>query len=201
MWEQERRGRRNDGANTTSSSSSTQLPRSVLGQHGFCRPGRPLRLPLLPPAGCASLLSSRVMGNAWQTPPLRAPPTDFLPFRCDGCDSSHCLRHRLPESHSCPGAAVSVSITCPLCSAVFPVPGGDVEAAWAAHNPTCAKPSGEAGPKKKKRCPAKGCKELLGPINAVNCARCTELVCMRCVGSSNVCGPFVPACSRFQLFI
>mmetsp|Transcript_43955 Transcript_43955/g.99089 ORF Transcript_43955/g.99089 Transcript_43955/m.99089 type:complete len:171 (+) Transcript_43955:74-586(+) len=102
---------------------------------------------------------------------------DFLPFECDACHGFYCLQHWNYSGHSCArsqGKDCRV-ILCPLCkNAIRLVYGEDVSVTFARHegSPDCVK-------KTKKKCPATGCKETLGPSNTFNCTRCGQDVCLR----------------------
>lgn len=116
---------------------------------------------------------------------------DFLPFTCDCCDHVYCLDHRSYETHSCPSAGKLDRrvLQCPLCKQHIPwTLEQDANEVWDLHvrSGKCASPSTAAAAsghapqkKKKKRCAADKCREVLVTSNTFHCQRCRQEVCMR----------------------
>uniref|UniRef100_K3WTA0 AN1-type domain-containing protein n=1 Tax=Globisporangium ultimum (strain ATCC 200006 / CBS 805.95 / DAOM BR144) TaxID=431595 RepID=K3WTA0_GLOUD len=120
---------------------------------------------------------------------------DFLPFTCDCCKSVFCLHHRTYDAHECPlaGSKDRRVITCPLCSASLHwTLEQDVNIVWEDHvrggncsgsggNQTLGGTNAAGAPKKKKkpRCAAAQCREILTASNQFSCTKCRQNVCMK----------------------
>lgn len=105
---------------------------------------------------------------------------DFLPFECDSCLKVYCLEHRSYKAHECPKADLKDSsvIICPVCTAsVKTVFGEKSESILKKHND-----AGECKPALRsvaRKCPVKGCKELLTFSNKYNCKSCRKDICLK----------------------
>ncbi|GLE06643.1 hypothetical protein PINS_up016037 [Pythium insidiosum] len=122
---------------------------------------------------------------------------DFLPFTCDCCERVFCLEHRTYDGHACPNAGSRDRrvVQCPLCKQMLHwTPEQDVNLIWEQHvrggscspDPSKLKTSVDANgelktqPKKKKpRCGAERCRELLLASNQFHCPKCGLDVCLR----------------------
>eukprot|EP00271_Cylindrocystis_brebissonii_P001238 TRINITY_DN11566_c0_g1_i1.p1 TRINITY_DN11566_c0_g1~~TRINITY_DN11566_c0_g1_i1.p1 ORF type:complete len:369 (+),score=51.24 TRINITY_DN11566_c0_g1_i1:523-1629(+) len=108
---------------------------------------------------------------------------DFLPFKCDKCSQVFCLDHRSYTTHSCPKARSTdaTAIICPICAKTIRLVGAeDANAAWNRHVSTAGcDPSNYAKVTNKKRCPVKGCKEILRPGTSPKCRDCLQETCLR----------------------
>lgn len=111
---------------------------------------------------------------------------DFLPFECDCCSGVFCLQHRSYDAHACPKAGGSDRrvLSCPLCARLVRwTAAEDVNEVWEAHvrSGGCQPEAEDAKKpkKKKKRCAADGCRELLLASNAFHCPKCALDVCLR----------------------
>ncbi|KAA8518182.1 hypothetical protein F0562_015656 [Nyssa sinensis] len=107
---------------------------------------------------------------------------DFLPFTCDCCHQVFCLEHRSYIKHQCPKANkrdVTVVI-CPLCAkGVRLVPDEDPNITWELHVNTDCDPSNYEKATKKKKCPVRGCREILAFSNTIRCRDCTIEHCLK----------------------
>ncbi|KAL8130614.1 hypothetical protein V2J09_019769 [Rumex salicifolius] len=106
---------------------------------------------------------------------------DFLPFTCDGCKFVFCLEHRSFKSHECPKSDHNSRkvIICELCSTSIETTGRDGEdekAILERHEK-----SKDCNPlkKKKPKCPAKRCREVLTFSNTAICKSCHGKVCLK----------------------
>ncbi|KAI4348698.1 hypothetical protein L6164_009389 [Bauhinia variegata] len=93
-----------------------------------------------------------------------------------------CLEHRSYTKHNCPKADrndVTVVI-CPLCAkGVRLIPDQDANITWENHVNTDCDPSNYERVKKKKKCPAPGCREILVFSNTIKCRDCTVDHCLK----------------------
>ncbi|KAJ6741817.1 ARSENITE INDUCUBLE RNA ASSOCIATED PROTEIN AIP-1-RELATED [Salix viminalis] len=107
---------------------------------------------------------------------------DFLPFTCDRCRQVFCLEHRSYIQHDCPKAdsnGVTVVI-CPLCAkGVRLVPDEDPNISWEVHVNTECDPSNYDKVTKKRKCPVRGCREVLTFSNTIKCRDCTLDHCLK----------------------
>lgn len=107
---------------------------------------------------------------------------DFLPFTCDRCRQVFCLEHRSYGQHSCPHANrqdVTVVI-CPLCAkGVRLIPDEDPNITWESHVNNDCDPSNYEKATKKKKCPVRGCREVLVFSNTIKCRDCTVDHCLK----------------------
>ncbi|WCJ33473.1 zinc finger (C2H2 type AN1-like) family protein [Euphorbia peplus] len=107
---------------------------------------------------------------------------DFLPFTCDLCRQVFCLEHRSYGSHSCPNADkkdVTVVI-CPLCAKGVRLNADeDPNISWEAHVNTDCDPSNYEKVTKKRKCPVRGCREVLTFSNTIRCRDCTIDHCLK----------------------
>ncbi|KAF2307917.1 hypothetical protein GH714_033338 [Hevea brasiliensis] len=122
---------------------------------------------------------------------------DFLPFTCDRCRQVPILSlSRLFISdgfwyfvwsteailHSCPkadGKDVTVVI-CPLCAkGVRLNPDEDPNISWETHVNTECDPSNYEKVTKKRKCPVRGCREVLTFSNTIKCRDCTIDHCLK----------------------
>lgn len=120
---------------------------------------------------------------------------DFLPFTCDCCQSVFCLHHRTYDAHECPqaGSKDRRVIECPLCKQMLHwTLEQDVNVVWEDHvrGGSCAPKNGgkalgtdasQATTKKKKkpRCAADSCREILTASNQFHCTKCRQEVCLK----------------------
>lgn len=107
---------------------------------------------------------------------------DFLPIKCDACESIFCTDHMSYSSHSCPSAYqkdVQVPV-CPLCNVPVPLKRGDPpDLAVGMHiDNDC---QSDYGKSKKRvfvnRCSSKGCK--IKEIVRVDCLECGMNYCLK----------------------
>ncbi|XAR69460.1 hypothetical protein NMG60_11001043 [Bertholletia excelsa] len=107
---------------------------------------------------------------------------DFLPFTCDSCNQVFCLEHRSYIQHQCPKANnkdVTVVI-CPLCAkGVRLIAGEDPNISWESHVNIECDPSNYGTATKKKKCPVRGCREVLTFSNKIKCRDCTVEHCLK----------------------
>lgn len=107
---------------------------------------------------------------------------DFLPFTCDCCHQVFCLAHRSYSKHQCPNANkqdVTVVI-CPLCAkGVRLIPNEDPNITWESHVNTDCDPSNYQQATKKKKCPVRGCQEVLTYSNKIKCRDCNTEHCLK----------------------
>ncbi|OAY40452.1 zinc finger AN1 and C2H2 domain-containing stress-associated protein 16 [Manihot esculenta] len=107
---------------------------------------------------------------------------DFLPFTCDRCLQVFCLEHRSYAKHGCPKADrqdVTVVI-CPLCAkGVRLNPDEDPNISWETHVNTECDPSNYEKVTKKRKCPVRGCREVLTFSNTIKCRDCTIDHCLK----------------------
>ncbi|KAK1578406.1 hypothetical protein Q3G72_030053 [Acer saccharum] len=107
---------------------------------------------------------------------------DFLPFTCDCCHRIYCLEHRSYNQHQCPKAEkrdVTVVI-CPLCAkGVRLIPDEDAHITWETHVNTDCDPSNYDKVTKKRKCPVRGCKEVLAFSNTIKCRDCNLDHCLK----------------------
>lgn len=124
---------------------------------------------------------------------------DFLPFTCDCCRSVFCLAHRTYDAHECPlaGSKDRRVIECPLCNQLLHwTTEQDVNAVWErhVHGGQCEPKDGKASnsgstggqaaagapaKKKKPRCGADKCREILTASNQFSCTKCRQNVCLK----------------------
>lgn len=120
---------------------------------------------------------------------------DFLPFTCDCCRSVFCLEHRTYDAHECPlaGSKDRRVIECPLCNQMLHwTLEQDVNAVWERHvhggqcepkgGSSSGGTTGQAGVSKKKkkaRCGADKCREILTASNQFSCTKCRQNVCLK----------------------
>lgn len=107
---------------------------------------------------------------------------DFLPFTCDCCGEVFCLRHRTYQSHSCPKANSrnTSTIVCPICAkAVKLTDTDDPNEVFERHTQIDCDPANYAKVHQRPKCPAKGCREKLGAVNAYTCKECSTQVCLK----------------------
>ncbi|XP_050226336.1 zinc finger AN1 and C2H2 domain-containing stress-associated protein 16 [Mercurialis annua] len=127
---------------------------------------------------------------------------DFLPFTCDRCSQVFCLEHRSYGKHNCPKADrkdVTVVI-CPLCAkGVRLNPDEDPNISWESHVDIDCDPSNYEKVTKKRKCPVRGCREVLTFSNTIKCRDCTIDHCLKHrFGTDHEClGPKKPE-SGFQ---
>ncbi|KDP26044.1 hypothetical protein JCGZ_21077 [Jatropha curcas] len=107
---------------------------------------------------------------------------DFLPFTCDRCSQIFCLEHRSYAKHNCLKADskdVTVVI-CPLCAkGVRLNPDEDPNISWETHVNTECDPSNYDKVTKKRKCPVRGCREVLTFSNTIRCRDCTIDHCLK----------------------
>lgn len=107
---------------------------------------------------------------------------DFLPFTCDCCHKVFCLDHRSYNQHQCPKAErqdVTVVI-CPLCAkGVRLRPDENPHITWENHVNVDCDPSNYDKVTKKRKCPVRGCKEILVFSNTIKCRDCTVDHCLK----------------------
>ncbi|KAJ0043904.1 hypothetical protein Pint_17906 [Pistacia integerrima] len=107
---------------------------------------------------------------------------DFLPFTCDCCNKVFCLEHRSYNQHQCPKAEnrdVTVVI-CPLCAKGVRLKSDqDPHITWEYHVNTDCDPSNYDKVTKKKKCPVRGCREVLVFSNTIKCRDCTLDHCLK----------------------
>ncbi|KAJ7761515.1 hypothetical protein DFH07DRAFT_740035 [Mycena maculata] len=106
---------------------------------------------------------------------------DFLPFKCQHCESSFCQEHFMVSAHECPKYDETkynrVAPNCPLCNAVVSVkPGQDANVAMESHfMKACSAMTGKAKAKSSPVCAKVRCgKTLFAPIR---CTKCNEQFC------------------------
>lgn len=109
---------------------------------------------------------------------------DFLPFDCDACGNKFCLDHRSYPSHDCPRAESKDHriIHCPVCRGTIHLKDNeDPNITWEIHSQSNCRPDQyqEKKKKKKERCGAEGCREILLASNVVQCTSCHVKVCLR----------------------
>ncbi|XP_071720665.1 zinc finger AN1 and C2H2 domain-containing stress-associated protein 13 [Rutidosis leptorrhynchoides] len=107
---------------------------------------------------------------------------DFLPFTCDCCNKVFCLDHRSYSSHHCPKANKNdrTVVICPLCAkGVHLIPEQDPNITWESHVNTDCDPSNYEKVTKKKKCPVRGCREILTFSNTIKCRDCTIDHCLK----------------------
>nr|XP_043610334.1 zinc finger AN1 and C2H2 domain-containing stress-associated protein 13-like [Erigeron canadensis] len=107
---------------------------------------------------------------------------DFLPFTCDCCNKVFCLEHRSYTTHKCPNANKNdrTVVICPLCAkGVHLVPEQDPNITWESHVNTDCDPSNYEKVTKKKKCPVRGCREILTFSNTIQCRDCTIDHCLK----------------------
>lgn len=119
---------------------------------------------------------------------------DFLPFTCDCCRSVFCLEHRTYDAHECPlaGSKDRRVIECPLCGQMLHwTLEQDVNAVWERHvhggqcepkgsiSGTAGGQAGAPTKKKKARCGADKCREILTASNQFSCTKCRQNVCLK----------------------
>lgn len=93
----------------------------------------------------------------------------------------YCLEHRSYAGHECRHAHAKqqLAIRCPICAATLQLRGDeDPNAVWERHQ---ASDGCDAAKRKKKRqrCPATNCREVLGPTNTCLCQLCGKSYCLR----------------------
>ncbi|KAJ6477391.1 hypothetical protein C8R47DRAFT_1140349 [Mycena vitilis] len=103
---------------------------------------------------------------------------DFLPFKCQHCESSFCQEHFMVTAHKCPKYDEAkynrVSPNCPLCNVVVSVrPGQDANEAVENHFvKDCSVMTGKAKARSTPTCARPRCgKALFAPIRCTNCSR------------------------------
>ncbi|EEF32757.1 arsenite inducuble RNA associated protein aip-1, putative [Ricinus communis] len=93
-----------------------------------------------------------------------------------------CLEHRSYAKHDCPKADskdVTVVI-CPLCAkGVRLNPDEDPNLSWESHVNTECDPSNYEKVTKKRKCPVRGCREVLRFSNTIKCRDCTIDHCLK----------------------
>ncbi|KAK7336565.1 hypothetical protein VNO77_17110 [Canavalia gladiata] len=108
---------------------------------------------------------------------------DFLPFTCDRCNQVHCLEHRSYTEHQCkkPNKQDVTVVICPLCAqGVRLIPDQDPNITWENHvNIECDPSNYDKVTKKKKKCPAPGCREDLVFSNTIKCRDCLIDHCLK----------------------
>ncbi|KAJ0791966.1 putative transcription factor C2H2 family [Helianthus annuus] len=125
---------------------------------------------------------------------------DFLPFTCDCCNKLNllrtieflylhgvlyfvfCLEHRSYITHNCPKANKNdrTVVICPLCAkGVHLIPNQDPNITWESHVNTDCDPSNYEKATKKKKCPVRGCREILTFSNTIKCRDCTIDHCLK----------------------
>ncbi|CAL5420851.1 unnamed protein product [Camellia sinensis] len=128
---------------------------------------------------------------------------DFLPFTCDCCHQVFCLEHRSYVKHQCPnGNKNDVTVViCPLCAkGVRLMPDQDPNISWELHVNTDCDPSNYEKATKKRKCPVRGCREILTFSNTIKCRDCTIEHCLKHrFGPDHSCpGPKKPEATAFQ---
>ncbi|KAJ7250829.1 hypothetical protein B0H12DRAFT_1120012 [Mycena haematopus] len=106
---------------------------------------------------------------------------DFLPFKCQHCESSFCQEHFMVSAHKCPKYDETkynrVSPNCPLCNVVVAVkPGQDANEAVEIHFVRdCSVMTGKTKVKSTPICARARCgKALFAPIQ---CTKCSQQFC------------------------
>ncbi|KAJ7107278.1 hypothetical protein C8R43DRAFT_1114232 [Mycena crocata] len=106
---------------------------------------------------------------------------DFLPFKCQHCESSFCQEHFMVTAHKCPKYDETkhnrVAPNCPLCNVPVSVrPGQDANMAMEAHfSKDCSVMTGKLKTKNTPVCAKARCgKTLFSPIR---CTKCNEQFC------------------------
>lgn len=107
---------------------------------------------------------------------------DFLPLKCDACESIFCRDHVTYNQHDCPSAYkkdVQVPV-CPLCNAPVPTKRGDPpDLAVGQHiDNECQSDIGKSRRKVfTNKCSYKGCK--IREVVQVNCDQCKDNYCLK----------------------
>lgn len=107
---------------------------------------------------------------------------DFLPLKCDACDSIFCTDHISYVSHSCPSAYkkdIQVPV-CPMCNVPIPFKRGeppDLAVGKHIDNDCQADSSKDRRKVFTNRCSAKGCK--IKEIVRVDCSECGRNFCLK----------------------
>ncbi|KAL6958857.1 Zinc finger AN1 and C2H2 domain-containing stress-associated protein 13 [Sarracenia purpurea var. burkii] len=107
---------------------------------------------------------------------------DFLPFTCDCCHQVFCLEHRSYVKHQCSKANKhdATVVICPLCAkGVRLIPDEDPNITWESHVNTDCDPSNYEKATKKRKCPARGCREILTFSNTIRCRDCSVEHCLK----------------------
>ena len=105
---------------------------------------------------------------------------DFLPLRCDACESIFCTDHISYLHHSCPSAYkkdVQVPV-CPLCNVPIPSKRGDPpDLAVSQHMDNDCQIRKDQKKVFTNKCSQKGCK--IKEIVQVNCKECSQNYCLK----------------------
>lgn len=101
---------------------------------------------------------------------------------CPNLPQVFCLEHRSYGKHQCPKANkqdVTVVI-CPLCAkGVRLIPDEDPNITWESHVNTECDPSNYEKATKKRKCPVRGCREILTFSNTIKCRDCILEHCLK----------------------
>lgn len=107
---------------------------------------------------------------------------DFLPLKCDACESIFCTDHISYDNHSCPSAYkkdVQVPV-CPLCNAPVPIDrGGSPDMAVSLHIDTDCQLDVRKNQEKifTNKCSSKSCK--IKEIIPIKCNECGKNFCLK----------------------
>lgn len=109
---------------------------------------------------------------------------DFLPFRCQFCDHTYCLDHYRPEDHHCSSPTAQAQnklvILCPMCNGSIRLTGADdPNEKWKEHRRLGGCELSDLKNESPKKCPVKGCQELLTISNRLQCKSCSTLTCIK----------------------
>eukprot|EP00746_Dinoflagellata_sp_MGD_P140521 gnl/MRDRNA2_/MRDRNA2_73754_c0_seq2.p1 gnl/MRDRNA2_/MRDRNA2_73754_c0~~gnl/MRDRNA2_/MRDRNA2_73754_c0_seq2.p1 ORF type:complete len:281 (-),score=42.47 gnl/MRDRNA2_/MRDRNA2_73754_c0_seq2:24-866(-) len=105
---------------------------------------------------------------------------DFLPSTCRFCKAWFCRVHAEPTDHDCEEVDNNVvgmqALICPACQETVRWDSANMTEAEAleGHKSCCI-----GQPKQQEKCPAVGCQEVLGFLNAYICPRCRQKVCLK----------------------
>jgi len=110
---------------------------------------------------------------------------DFLPFTCKFCTKIYCLDHRSTSCHDCPKSNMGDTqvVICPVCLKTLSFDAGKMsqDEYWNIHSATDCNPANYQKVKEEqsKRCPGKGCKVKMTPLNTYKCRGCRKDVCLK----------------------
>ncbi|KAJ6585034.1 hypothetical protein B0H19DRAFT_1249938 [Mycena capillaripes] len=123
---------------------------------------------------------------------------DFLPFKCQHCESSFCQEHFMVTAHKCPKYDETkynrVSPNCPLCNVVVSVrPGQDANEAVENHfMKDCSVMTGKTKTKSTPVCARARCGKAL--FASIRCTKCNQQFCAaHRFPADHTCTPAAPA--------